>query len=56
MAGLEVGLGVDAVLGSFLVHCEDAHFPFGIGAGNAESDIHDGSGVVLWDSFSYGLH
>ncbi len=56
VAGFEVGLGIDAVLGSFLIHREDARLPLGVVMGNTESDIRNGSGVVPWDSLSYGFY
>ncbi len=44
--GFKVGLSVNAVLGPFFVYGDDACFPFGIGARDAESDVCDGAGVV----------
>ncbi len=54
--GLEVGLGVDAVLGAFFVHGEDACLPFGIGAQDGEANVGDGAGVVAGNSFSYRFY
>ncbi len=56
MAGLEVGLGVDAVLGAFFVHGENARFPFGVGAQDAEPDVRNDPGVIPGNSLLDRFH
>ncbi len=55
-AGFEVGLGVDAILGMFLVHCDDVRLPFGVGARDAEPNVGDGAGVVAGNSLPYRFY
>ncbi len=51
-----MGLSIDAVFGSFLVHGEDPRLPFRVGAWDTESDVGDDSRVVAGNALSDHLY